>query len=74
MAFRPKFAMTTLESLNTKIFSNLLSFLLVTHTASSDARFDSYEFSKWHVVLNGSGQIGNGSETLGLGYKMDEDQ
>jgi hypothetical protein len=26
------------------------------------------------MVLNGSGQVGNWSETSGLGYKMDEDQ
>jgi hypothetical protein len=56
------------------VIANLLSFPLVTHTASSNTRFDSYEFSKQTVVLNDSGQIGNWSKTSGLGYKMDEDQ
>jgi hypothetical protein len=36
------FAMTSPESLNTKNAINELSFLLVTHTAYSDAPFDSY--------------------------------
>jgi hypothetical protein len=45
LAFRPEFAMTTLESLNTKIVVNLLSFPLITHMVPSDAWFDSYEFS-----------------------------
>jgi hypothetical protein len=44
--------MTTLESLNTKIVANLPSFLLVTQMAPSDTQFDSYEFSKWTMVLN----------------------
>jgi hypothetical protein len=66
--------MKTLESLNTKVVTNLLSFLPATHMASSNTWFDGYEFSKWTVVLNGSGQIGDWSKTSGLGYKMDEDQ
>jgi hypothetical protein len=32
-------------------YTNLLSFLLVTHTISSDTRFNGYEFLKWTVVL-----------------------
>jgi hypothetical protein len=51
LAFRPKFAMTTLESSNTKIVANLLSFLLVTHMTLSDTRVTGYEFSNWTVVL-----------------------
>jgi hypothetical protein len=38
--------------LNTKITTNLLSFLLVTHMIPSDARFNGYEFSKWTAVMN----------------------
>jgi hypothetical protein len=38
--------MTTLKTQNTEIIDNYLSFLLVTHIVSSDARFDSYKFSK----------------------------
>jgi hypothetical protein len=38
--------MTTPETLNTKIVVNKLSFLLVTHMAYSDARFDSYRILK----------------------------
>jgi hypothetical protein len=66
-AFRQKIVVTTLESLNIKVIANLLCFPLVTHMASSNTWFDSYEFSKRTVVLNGSGQIGNWSETSGLG-------
>jgi hypothetical protein len=36
------FAMTTLETLNTKLAFNELSFPLVTHAIDSDGRFDSY--------------------------------
>jgi hypothetical protein len=36
------FAMTFLETLNTKVADNDLSFPLVTHMAFSDARFGSY--------------------------------
>jgi hypothetical protein len=35
--------MTFLETLNTKVAINELSFLLVTHTVYSDARFDRYD-------------------------------
>jgi hypothetical protein len=35
--------MTSLETLNTNVAINELSFLLVTHTVYSDARFDRYE-------------------------------
>jgi hypothetical protein len=38
--------MTTLKIPNTEIVANYLSFMLVTHTVTTDARFDSYEFSK----------------------------
>jgi hypothetical protein len=38
--------MTSPETLNTKFSINELSFPLVTHTAYSDARFDSYEILK----------------------------
>jgi hypothetical protein len=38
--------MTFSETLNTKVAVNELSFLLVTHMAYSDARFDSYEILK----------------------------
>jgi hypothetical protein len=38
--------MTFPETLNTKVAINELSFPLVTHTASSDARFDSYGILK----------------------------
>jgi hypothetical protein len=40
------FAMTSLETLNTKIAVNKLSFPLVTHTALSDEWFDSYGLLK----------------------------
>jgi hypothetical protein len=40
------FTMTTLKTPNTELVANYLIFLLVTHMVSSDARFDSYEFSK----------------------------
>jgi hypothetical protein len=40
------FAITSPETLNTKIAFNEFSFLLVTHTVYSDARFDSYEILK----------------------------
>jgi hypothetical protein len=73
-AFQKTLAMTTLESLNTKVVANLLSFLLVNHMASSNIRFNSYEFSKWTVLLNSSGQISNWNEISGLGQKMPEDQ
>jgi hypothetical protein len=49
--FRPKFAITTQINLNTNIGANFLSFLLVTHTVPSDQRFNSYQFSKWTMVL-----------------------
>jgi hypothetical protein len=38
--------MTFLEILNTKVTVNEVSFSLVTHTAYSDARFDSYVILK----------------------------
>jgi hypothetical protein len=38
--------MTMLETLNTILADNELSFLLVTHTAYSDAWFDSYVILK----------------------------
>jgi hypothetical protein len=38
--------MTFPETLNTKVAANELSFPLVTHTAYSDARFDSYGILK----------------------------
>jgi hypothetical protein len=34
--------MTSLETLNIKVVANVLRFLLVTYTVSSDARFDGY--------------------------------
>jgi hypothetical protein len=34
--------MTSPETLNTKVSDNKLSFLLVTHTVYSDARFNTY--------------------------------
>jgi hypothetical protein len=40
------FAMTTPETLTTKLTVNELSFLLVTHMAYYDARFDSYGILK----------------------------
>jgi hypothetical protein len=40
------FAVTFLKTLNAKISVNKLSFSLVTHTAYSDARFDSRRFLK----------------------------
>jgi hypothetical protein len=40
------FATTFLETLNTKVADNDLSFLLVTHIAFSDARFGSYGILK----------------------------
>jgi hypothetical protein len=63
LACLPKFSMTTLESLNTKIIANILSFLLD----------KSWTLIRLHP-MNGSGQIGQWSETSGLGYKMDQDQ
>jgi hypothetical protein len=38
--------MTTPETSNTKLTINKLSFMLVTHMAYSDARFDSYVILK----------------------------
>jgi hypothetical protein len=38
--------MTSVETLNTKVAVNKLSFPLVTHMAYSDARFDSYVILK----------------------------
>jgi hypothetical protein len=38
--------MTFPETLNTKVAANELSFPLVTHTAYSDTRFESYEILK----------------------------
>jgi uncharacterized protein (AIM24 family) len=38
--------MTTLKTPNTEIIVNKLSFLSVTHTVTTDVRFDSYKFSK----------------------------
>jgi hypothetical protein len=38
--------MTSPETSNTKVSVNKLSFLLVTHTTYSDARFDSYRILK----------------------------
>jgi hypothetical protein len=35
--------MTSLETLNTKVFVNKLSFPLVTHMVYSDARFEGYD-------------------------------
>jgi hypothetical protein len=58
--------MTTLESLNTKIVANLLRFLLVTHMASSDAWFNSYEFSKADCGAELFGTDQNWSKTSGL--------
>jgi hypothetical protein len=49
-----KFAMTFLETLNTKVADNDLSFPLVTHMAFSDARFGS------HVIL----KSGRGAENF----------
>jgi hypothetical protein len=40
------FAMTTPETLNTKLAANELSFLLVTHAVYYDAQFDSYGILK----------------------------
>jgi hypothetical protein len=40
--FWQNFTMTFLETLNTKVAINEVRFLLVTHMAYSDARFDSY--------------------------------
>jgi hypothetical protein len=42
IGFWQNFVMTSPETLYTKDVSNELSFLLVTHTTYSDARFDSY--------------------------------
>jgi hypothetical protein len=42
--------MTSLETLNTKVFVNELSFPLVTHMVYSDARFESYE-----ILISGQG-------------------
>jgi hypothetical protein len=42
--------MTSPETLNTKVTVNELSFLLVTHTAFSDAPFDSYG-----ILISGQG-------------------
>jgi hypothetical protein len=50
--------MTSPETLNTKFAINELSFLLVTHTVNSDARFDSYG------VLN----IGQGAELIWIDW------
>ncbi len=44
--FWQNFAMNFIEILNTKVAVNELSFPLVTHTAYSDARFDSYGILK----------------------------
>jgi hypothetical protein len=44
--FWQNFAMTFPKTLNTKVVVSELRFLLVTHIAYSDARFDSYEILK----------------------------
>jgi hypothetical protein len=44
--FWQNFAMTFLETLNTKVADSELRFPLVTHMAYSDARFDSYRILK----------------------------
>jgi hypothetical protein len=38
--------MTSLETLNTKVFVNEFNFPLVTHTLSSNERYDSYRILK----------------------------
>jgi hypothetical protein len=57
--------MTFLETLNTKVSVNELSFPLVTHTIYSDARFDRYE------ILNSGQGAGNFLDRLG---RPDNDQ
>jgi hypothetical protein len=42
--------MTSLETLNTKVFVNKLSFPLVTHMVYSDARFEGYD-----ILISGQG-------------------
>jgi hypothetical protein len=50
-AFWQNFAMTFLETLNTKVADSELSFPLVTHMTFSDARFGSYGILKSGWVL-----------------------
>jgi hypothetical protein len=70
LAFQPKFAMTALQSSNTNLVANLLSFQLVTHMIPSDTQFIQSGLRCW---IN-SGQISNRSETSDLGHKMTEGQ
>jgi hypothetical protein len=51
--------MTFSETLNTKVAVNEISFLLVTHTVYSDARFDSYK------ILKSRQCVGNFLDRLG---------
>jgi hypothetical protein len=58
--------MATLKTLNIKIFINKLSIQQVTHTVTTDAQFDGYEFSKTGHGAELSGQTGHGCEISGL--------
>jgi hypothetical protein len=58
--------MTTLKTVNIEIVDNYLSFLPVTGTVSSDARFDGYELLMTAHGAGLSGQAGHTSEIAGL--------
>jgi hypothetical protein len=60
------FAMRTLKTLNTELVVNNLSFLLVTHMVTTNARFNSYELSKTGHGAELSRQTGYISEISGL--------
>jgi hypothetical protein len=60
--------MTTVETLNTKLAINELSFLLVTHTSDFDAGFDCYGILKsGQGAEKLSGQINHTGEWSGFG-------
>jgi hypothetical protein len=65
--------MTFPETLNTKVTINELIFLLVTHTAYSDARFDSYGILKsGQGAENFLDRLGRSANDQALGQKMHE--
>jgi hypothetical protein len=61
------FATTILKTPNIKIVVNYLSSLPVSHTATTDAEFNGYKFSKTGNGAELSGQTGHRSELSCLG-------
>jgi hypothetical protein len=61
------------ETLNTKVSVNELIFPLVTHTAYSNARFDSYEIlNSGRGAENFLDRLGRPANDQVLGWKMHE--